>query len=260
MIASVENMEERAAVASAQANTLVTEVPPAHRATENTNWKTLDTEEMERLLYLGRMVSAVSHELSSRLTSVVGYADLLIMREPVEKDRRLVQKLQGYAQNLRGLVENLSGFSRRQERQPEACSFDKLVQQAMDVVSCEAKARGITVRRTGEESLPEVMVRPSDFRLGMFICLDAFVRLIALKAERGKLQEVLIHAENGSDGRLSIDFIGAEDNCKILTGLDEPSMPEMSYGVRLLTEQGGEVSWQRSAEHGWVLRLTVSGT
>lgn len=140
--------------------------------------------DLERLMYLGRMVSAVSHELGNRLTSVLGFAEMAVQTPDSEAAPRLVAKMNAYAENLRVLVESLSGFSSRRLAAREDCDAGALVRQVVELTGCTAKASGVRLVFHRKGNLPRVRVVIGEVRLGLFMCLDAMVRDLAATGVR----------------------------------------------------------------------------
>ncbi|GMV82426.1 MAG: hypothetical protein AMXMBFR7_36100 [Planctomycetota bacterium] len=214
-----------------------------------------DAYEMERLFLLGRMVSAVSHELNSRLTSVIGYADLLRMHRQGANRDMLLDRLHVYTENLRAFVESISGFSTSRQSLPQTFSPNRLLRQLMDLGTCEAKAEGLTLELDIPEHLPDVAIKVAETRLALFMCLDALIRHGSKLKAGGKRVALRIDASPlGSEGFLTSFRMTFEDAA--CEGAPEaPESLEFEHGMRSLQRLGMECRWKQDANGSACMRV-----
>jgi signal transduction histidine kinase len=165
----------------------------------------MDVADPERLLALGRMMSAVAHELGNSVNGVLGYADLLAAKTTDENLRRLTEKLQRNALNLRDLVESLRGFSETAVGQRERRGCGELVRQAATTVGCLAKTVGVEIEVGEESGLPPADVAPGDFRLSLFLAMEACLRSWASRRERRRATLKLQVAGSAEEVTVTLD-------------------------------------------------------
>jgi hypothetical protein len=196
-------------------------------------------EDLERLVYLGRMVSAVSHELGNRLTSVLGFAEMAAQTPDPETAPRLLAKMNNYAENLRVLVESLSGFSSHRMAAREACDPGTLVRQVVELASCEAKTTGVRVVFHRKAELPQLHVVVGEARLGLFMCLDAMVRNLAQTGVRDA--HLLAEVRKAPDGGVQVVFRPSDP---LDHGKDEESISAvLARAGQVLAAQGANIKW-----------------
>lgn len=188
-------------------------------------------EDVERLMYLGRMVSAVSHELGNRLTSVLGFAELAAQTPDPETAPRLLAKMNTYAENLRVLVESLSGFSSSRLAAREDCDPGVLARQVVELAGCTAKASGVRVVFHRKGDLPRVRVVVGEVRLGLFMCLDAMVRDLAATGVRDA--HLLAEVRKAPHGGVQVIF-RPSDSCNSV----ETISTVLARAGRILATQG----------------------
>ncbi len=195
--------------------------------------------DFERLVYLGRMVSAVSHELGNRLTSVLGFAEMAAQAPDPEVAPRLLAKMNNYAEDLRMLVEGLTGFSARRLAVKEDCDPEVLVRQVVELAACEAKTSGVRLAFHGKGGLPQVRVVVGEVRLGLFMCLDTMVRDLAGSGVRDA--HLLAEVRRAPDGGVQVVF-RPSDPLGHGNGL-EPISTVLARAERILTTQGVTTKW-----------------
>ena len=102
----------------------------------------------EKLAALGQLVSGVAHELNNPLTSVLGYTQLLLMRNQL--DPQAAEQLEIVSQEAdraRRIVRNLLSFSRQHKPSRAEVDLNELVERTLELRAYEMKVNNISVCR-----------------------------------------------------------------------------------------------------------------
>ena len=121
------------------------------------------TAEVEADRAKSEFVSTVSHELRTPMTSIKGYADLLLMGavgEMSEQQRHFVTVIRNNANRLTSLVNDLLDISRietgRVELNQRAVSMTDLVEQVVATLQGRARERNLELTSSLDKGLPAV--------------------------------------------------------------------------------------------------------
>ena len=211
-----------------------------------------------RLVYLGRMISAVSHELNNRLSSVVGFAELLSLKDAPPDIERLVSKLRTYTENLRHFAEGLSGFSKKRVSAPVASDPTPFIRQTFDLAACEAKTRSVKMILQVQGDLPEVTLRGPEFRLGLFIILDSVIRALAEAPNAPVPRGTMLVNCSESQGGCAVEVVVTSAGEAFWGGPEQPDLDGLPQARSILESQGITCRWEHQQEVGWKYGLEIA--
>lgn len=150
----------------------------------------------EKMASVGQLVSGVAHELNNPLTGIVGFAQLLLMRDLDDRSRQQVETIQAEAERASKIVQNLLSFARRRKARKEPTDLNALVRRVVELRSYEHHLRNIEVSLDLAPDLPQTLVDPDQIQqvlLNLIINAEQAVK----DGERGWI-EVRTRARNGS--------------------------------------------------------------
>jgi len=111
----------------------------------------------EKMSSVGQLVSGVAHELNNPLTGIMGFAQLLLLKELDETARRQVETIYGEAERASKIVSNLLTFARRRRAQKEPANLNTLIERVLELRHYDLRVRNIDVELELDPALPETM-------------------------------------------------------------------------------------------------------
>ncbi len=160
----------------------------------------------DRLAAVGRLASAMAHEIRNPLASISGSVQLLMEGAHVsDEDRQLMGIVVREADRLSGLLTDFLAYARPKKPQPEACDLRQLLGEAQQVCRSDPRFAAVEV----EISCPE----------GTRFLLDH-------DQIRQVVWDLLINAAEAMQGRGRIRVSVDPDPGEIVVEDDGPGVPE----------------------------------
>jgi signal transduction histidine kinase len=218
----------------------------------------------EKLSSVGVLAAGVAHEINNPLTTILGYAKLLLEgRGDADPDRPALELVADEARRVQEIVRNLLDFSRQETGQIEAAALNALVERTLSLVAPDLRKRGVTVARELAAELPEVLADSRRIE-------QVFVNLLNNAAHAMKDGGVLTVRTGQAPGRPAPIFAEFADTgggipLELLPRIFDPFFttkePGQGTGLGLavshgiVTDHGGEIEVQSQAGKGSAFRV-----
>ena len=156
-----------------------------------------------RLASLGLMVEGIAHEINNPLTSVIGFAQMLMFEDIPENTKEDVKTIGDNAQRIADIMKNLLTFAKQQKLERTYINVNEIMEATLKTQAYPLEGCNITVTTQLDPALPSTMADAT-------LLQQAFLNLVinaetAMKLAHGK-GSLLIKTELISD-TIQISFI-----------------------------------------------------
>ena len=111
----------------------------------------------DRLATLGELISGIAHELNNPLTSIIGFAQLLLAKDipgGVKEDLKVIYE---EAERTSRVVRNLLAFARRHEPEKKPENINEVIKAVLTLRTYEQKVHNIQASTQFAPDLPEIV-------------------------------------------------------------------------------------------------------
>ena len=165
----------------------------------------------EKLSAIGQLVAGVAHELNNPMTSIKGFAELLLRRKDLDEDARSdLGYINSQAERAARIVTNLLTFAREHQPQRVLVDVNKVIDDTLSLHTYHLRVDNVKVQRQFDPELPPTIADPYQLQ-------QVFLNLI------GNAHQAM--AER-SGGILSVITKRVGDEIMIHIGDTGPGIPE----------------------------------
>jgi signal transduction histidine kinase len=112
-----------------------------------------------KLVAVGEMAAGIAHELNNPLTTVTGFAELILDETPEDSTHRAdLEMVQHEAMRARGVVRRLLDFARQGERARAKCDINEIVDDVLALTRHFIHTSGVQLDASFEKEMPWVSV------------------------------------------------------------------------------------------------------
>jgi len=187
-----------------------------HVAKDISNEKLLQQQliQSEKLSAIGELISGIAHELNNPLTGVMGYSQLLQLREDLDdRAKENLYKINNLALRCQRIVQNLLSFARKQKPERTLTDINEIIEKTVELRSYELQVNNIEIHRYLDPNLPKTIADAHQLQ-------QVFLNIIT-NAEQAML-------ESNGKGQLKIRTRTDSQNANIIVEIkdDGPGIPE----------------------------------
>jgi len=201
----------------------------------------------EKMASLGQLVSGIAHELNNPLTSIQGYAQLLLSRRPGPERAADAKRIGQEAERAAKIVKNLLLFAREGKPERRALDLNEIVERTLTLRSYELKLENIRIEAELEPLLPPVLAGPGQM---LQVVLNLVVNAEqAIQQGRGR-GTIRISTRHAASGRLALEISddGPGIPPEILSRIFDPFFTTKPAGIG--TGLGLSIAYGIVQEHG----------
>jgi two-component system, NtrC family, sensor kinase len=213
----------------------------------------------EKLAGLGQLIAGIAHELNNPLTSIMGYAQLLMRRklasQPTNEARHIFQE----SDRASRIVKNLLLFARERNPEKQPVNLNQIVERTLSLRSYELRIENIRVDLELEPELPPILADSGQIQQ---VLLNLLIN--AEQAVTGGVREGAIRVRTASPDRrriiLEVSDNGPGIEADVLPRIFDPFFTtkpaslgtglglSIAYGI--VQEHGGQLSVKSEIGHG----------
>ncbi len=111
-----------------------------------------------KLATIGELAAFIAHEINNPLTSVLGYASLILSETPPDDSKRAdLEVIEKEALRARAIVRDLLGYARQTDSAMEQTQINEAIESVLPLIRRRAEAQNVNIASTLDPSVGQIM-------------------------------------------------------------------------------------------------------
>jgi signal transduction histidine kinase/AmiR/NasT family two-component response regulator len=220
----------------------------------------------EKLAALGQMISGVAHELSNPLTSILGYAQRLLLRPDVGGRLPEVRQIFQEAERAAGILRQLLFSARESPPERRRIALNQVVLRSMELQRFSMAAEKVSMELDLDPGLPLVLGDAAQLQQVLMNLVGNARQALEQKGEGGRIR---VRTKQVAERRvrLEIEDDGPGVPQSILARIFDPFFTTKAEGVgtglglsivlSIVREHGGRVNVQNAPQGGAIFSIEL---
>ena len=229
--------------------------------------KMLQTEKMAAL---GQLVSGIAHELNNPLTSIQGYAQILLGRRGALERAGDARRISQEAERAARIVKNLLLFSRETKPERRAVNLNEVIERTLSLRAYELKLENIAVELVLDSGLPDTLADAAQLQqVVLNLIVNAEQAIVLGRSEETRHGRILIRTRRLLGDRIGMEVSddGPGISPEVIPRIFDPFFTTKPVGVGtglglsivygIIQEHGGEVNVESHPGQGTTLAVEL---
>jgi signal transduction histidine kinase len=224
---------------------------------------------MDKLSSLGTLTSGVAHEINNPLTGVIGYTEMLLMRNRDDFTRKYLDRIYESAIRCKRIVENMLVFSRQTPPHRSLEDINDIIDKTLELREYWLKANNIEIIKNYGK-LPHIAIDRQQMQQ-VILNLQINAEHAIMEADkRGRIEFKTTYDEDAKDIIITVSDNGTGIPSDILPKIFDPFFTTkpvnvgtglgLSIAHGIITEQGGTITVESTQGEGttFIIKLPLS--
>ena len=224
---------------------------------------------LDKLSSLGTLTSGVAHEINNPLTGIIGYTEMLLMKNDNETTKKYLQNVYDSAIRCKRIVENMLTFSRQNTAEKSIENINEIIDKTIELHEYWLKSTNIKILRDYED-VPSVSIDRQQVQQVMLNLLINAEHAITEKDVKGEIGFRTSYNENAGSLVVIVSDNGSGISPEVLPRIFDPFFTTkpvnkgtglgLSIAHGIIVEQGGTIEVESIMGKGTSFIINLPGS
>jgi signal transduction histidine kinase len=221
--------------------------------------------ESERLAHIGKLTTALAHEIRNPLSSVKMNSQIILKNSALDgNDKRRMEIVVNEISRLEGILDEMLDFARPVKLKCEQVSISHVVDSCLEIMDTRVREKNINITRRYEKRVPQTFVDQEKIEQTLINVLLSAIEV--LPPQGGNIEiDTKQPGKNGNPLRIEISDNGPGISPSDLPFIFDPFFSNKKQGTglglsnvkKIIEAHGGNVEVMAIKPHGTRVCLTI---